>query len=312
MEQKTSLKSIFEAHQRDLKSKLDGFLLPRDVNNVQKEVTNYLNKLLDAEGDFRQNLTQAEDYILQAAMSLLNAQQDIAKELFVAKIEKRKEKDNTFSEKPEASSKVINKNQFPLTLGGTLVGGAAGAIIGSWGAVIGAIAGTAIVLYYASESNTSPAQSTINNSISAQLMDSPLNTDAFMIIVSKICASVDSLIETFRSQINRVVDKYENQQKQTIEKEYRFLLECIQSLLGYERTHDENSEKYAKKLRTRIEDLAECLENYNLTVENYNGSNDSWFEFVVSPESKESRMVLPAIVKNNIAVIKGKVFVPNK
>ena len=215
MEQKTSLKSIFEAHQRDLKSKLDGFLLPRDVNNVQKEVTNYLNKLLDAEGDFRQNLTQAEDYILQAAMSLLNAQQDIAKELFVAKIEKRKEKDNTFSEKPEASSKVINKNQFPLTLGGTLVGGAAGAIIGSWGAVIGAIAGTAIVLYYASESNTSPAQSTINNSISAQLMDSPLNTDAFMIIVSKICASVDSLIETFRS-INMKTNKNKQLKKSIV------------------------------------------------------------------------------------------------
>ena len=136
-----------------------------------------------------------------------------------------------------------------------------------------------------------------------------IDVKLFTNIVRNICESVDSIIETFRAQINRVVHKYENQEKPTLEREYRFLLEGIQSLLGYERTHSANDEKYVKKLQIRIEDIAELLENYNLSVENYSEECEHWFEKVVSPETKETRMVYPAIVKDGQAVLKGKVFV---
>ena len=56
-------------------------------------------------------------------------------------------------------------------------------------------------------------------------------------------------------------------------------------------------------------DIAELLENYNISVENYSEECEHWFEKVVSPETKETRMVYPAIVKDGQAVLKGKVFV---
>ena len=117
-------------------------------------------------------------------------------------------------------------------------------------------------------------------------------------------------MSTFRSQINRVIDKYESREKPTIEKEYRFLLESIQTLVGYKRTHDEGEDKYIKKLQIRIEDLSECLENYNLSLEDYTGENDSFFDIISSPETKEKKMVYPAIVKEGVVMIKGKVFIP--
>ena len=57
----------------------------------------------------------------------------------------------------------------------------------------------------------------------------------------------------------RVVEKYENQEKPTFEKDYGVLLDAIQSLLGA--SYQMTDEKRQKRIESRIEDLAESLEN---------------------------------------------------
>lgn len=143
-----------------------------------------------------------------------------------------------------------------------------------------------------------------------KIVQSQLDVDLFLSIIKGICESVDSLIETFRAQINRVVHKYESQEKPTLEKEYRFLLESVQSLIGYKRSHSED-EKFQRKIQERIEDMAEVLENYNLTVEDYTEEHKSWFDIIENPNVTTLTQVFPAIVKDNHAVLKGRVFVPN-
>ena len=155
-----------------------------------------------------------------------------------------------------------------------------------------------------------PVQVNAGNSLSKET-DVNLDTGIFLGIVGNICDSVDSLIQTFRAQINRVVDKYENVEKPRLEKEYSFLLEGIQTLIGYKRTHT-NDDKYLSKLQMRIEDLAEALENYNLSVEEYVEEHSGWFETVESTKVETPQMVYPAIVKEGQAVLSGKVFVPVK
>ena len=294
--------------------------MPKDAVKIQTAVTNYLNELFDSDGEFRQNLTQSEDYVLQAAMSLLNAQQSMMGEFSAANV--RKESDN--KEKPQnENSKLsdnyggsLKKEQYPYVVGGSAVGSAAGALIfGTWGAVFGAIAGTALVLYCSSQpsqktSKTKPLQASLNTP-RTEIKDNPIKVDIFVGIVANICESVDTLIETFRAQINRVVNKYESIEKPFIEQEYRFLIEGIQTLVGYKRTHD-TDEKYLTKLQTRIEDVAELLENYNLTVEDYSEEHKSWFEMVESPKVSQPKMVYPAIVRDGKAVLSGKIFIPEK
>lgn len=309
MNTKVTLKSLFESQQSQLEEQLANLRLPEDTQKVQSIVSDYLNKLLEDEGDFRQNLTQSEDYILQATLSLLNAQQAMIREFQKTSYSTNKFHvyDNHIRQNSYKNSKGYSNIQ---TLGGTTIGGTAGALLfGTWGAVFGAIAGTAIVLYYANNN-------TISNDIKIKSVDkqlsnqlSTIDIEVFTNILRSICESVDSIIDTFRAQINRVVHKYENQEKPTLEREYRFLLEGMQSLLGYERTHSSDDDKFLKKLQIRIEDLAELLENYNLSVENYSEECEHWFEKVISPETKETRMVYPAIVKDGQAVLKGKVFI---
>lgn len=311
MTSQKTLKVLFDSRKEELAKILTDFSLPKDATKIQTTVAGYLNELFDSEGDFRQNLTQSEDYILEAAMSLLNAQQSMVSE-FASISKKCPEKVKPEQIHVSDSSSISLKKEAPMIIGGTTVGGAAGALLlGSWGAVFGAIAGTALVLYYTSTQDAakkttaqSPATDTI---IKKEDKESKIDVDKYLGFVGSICDSVDSLILTFRAQINRVVDKYENQEKPVFEKEYGVLLDCIQSLLGasYQPTDD----KWLKRVNSRIEELAESLENYNLEVVMYDENNSQFFEVIETENATTPTVSLPAIIKKGSVIRKGKVFV---
>ena len=306
-----TLKSIFESNKEELSSKLATLSLPKDSELIQKTVTNFLGNLFENEGAYRQNLTQSEDYILQAAFSFLNAQQSMVNEfasINKAYAEKAKPEQIQTKETPPISL----KKEVPLIIGGTTVGGAAGALwLGSWGAVFGAIAGTALVLYYTSiqkpVKKSTSLSSTTDLSIKKEEKGGKIDVDKYLRLVGSICDTVDSLVLTFRAQINRVVDKYENQEKPIFEKEYGVLLDSIQSLLGV--CYQPMDEKWQKKVKSRIEELAESLENYNLEVVMYDGSNSQYFEVIETENATSPSISLPAIIKNETLIKKGKVFI---
>ena len=317
---KTTLKTLFESRKDELAGKLANLTLPKDAAQIQQTVTDYLNELFDSEGDFRQNLTQSEDYLLQAAMSLLNAQQSMLGEF--AKVNNaRKTVNESQSDNPKAESITPNesvsglkKQEYPYVIGGSAVGGVAGALLlGSWGAVFGAIAGTALALYYTTitgQSHKKAAMAQKPVPTKREEIANPvkrIDVDVFLRIVGNICDSVDSLILTFRTLIGRVVDKYESAEKPTFEKDYSVLLDSIQLLLGA--SMQPTDEKRQKRIDSRIEDLAESLENYNLQVVTYSGETANLFDENASDNVSQPVMVLPAIIKNGVVIRKGKVLV---
>jgi len=306
--------AMFESNKSKLENDLKNLSLPQDAQRVQKIVSDYLNDLLDGEGDFRQNLTQSEDYILQAACSLLNSQQRIIEEMA-----KHSMMQSGTKSMPSSDGAEMKKNQFAYPpLAGSAAGGVIGGLIfGTWGAVFGSIAGTAIALYYissqqSSSKSTSTKVKAIDSGNESKPQEKGINTDVFLTIIQQTCGSIDELIATYRAQIRNVVDKYENMDKPALEKDYRFLMEGLQSLFGFNRATKEKDEKFLNKLSDRIENVAELLENYDLAVIDYSEKNKNWFEEVVSPNTAQITMVLPAIVKNNDVVFRGKVFVPQK
>ena len=312
---KKTLCELFESNQVQLQQALTGMTLPKDMGKVQNTVSSYLEKVFDTEGEFRQNLTQSEDYILEAAISLLNAQQKISsallKDIQYNSDSKKLNPSVVAPENKESSS----DNVFNIGTNSTLFGVAGGAIagkliLGGWGAVFGAIAGVALSIYLSNRTQTKTQSQTTRRGVQEETSNKPIDVDSFIHIIHDVCESVDNLIGTFRAQVNRVVQKYESQEKPTLDKEYRPLLESIQSLVGYERNHNVSEEKYIKKVQERIEDLAESLDNYDITLENYSDEKASWFDKVSSPNTTDLKEVYPAIIKDNQVIIPGKVFIP--
>lgn len=303
MKTEQTLAGIFESNKELLERRLKELKLPMDASEIEEVVCDYLNEMFDKEGDFRQNLTTSEDYILEAALALLNLQREMMQKMIFAipvphAFPKNAENKINSSLPANNTSKIII---------GNAVGSVVGSLAGTWGAVFGGIAGCALMLYYLSQHNTEEKQ-TVNNQPELPT-GKTVDTDLFIRIIRQICQSVDHLINTFRTQIQRVVSKYESMEKPTLEKEYSILLESIQSLLGA-RYSDVDEAKYLKKLQSRADALAESLENYNLSVVSYTEENKSWFEAIISEKIEEPLMVFPAILKNERVVKQGKVFVP--
>lgn len=313
MSQRPTLSSIFEATKGELADSLSGLKLPKDSNRVQVVIADYLNKVCDEESEYRQNLTQSEDYILQAAMSMLNAQRELVAAFDVQPtitVEQSESKAETVKTSLSKTG-IKTETAFIGVGGGALVGKL---LLGGWGAVFGAIAGTAVALYL-SQYNVRPITSdkkpvATPSTPNVVISDSPVNTQALLSVIGQICDSLDNLIATFRAQIQRVVNKYESQEKPTIERDFRTLLETIQSLIGYKRGHNPEDEKYLSKLQTRVEDLAEILDNYDLEAVDYTPDHSNWFEAVESKNATEIKMVTPAVIKNGSLVLKGKIFIP--
>lgn len=310
MEERLTLKALFESNQNQLAEKLSQFVLPKDAASVQNTVQVYLNELFDGNGEFRQNLTQSEDYILQAAMSLLNAQQAIVSEFSASATSIHSNvTDSKVDEKAAPKQSTgLGKEMFPHAIGATAIGGAVGGLVlGTWGAFFGSIAGTALVLYYATTQQGQPVQKAEPTSKVEEFPTQKLDVQKFVSIIANICESVDTLIATFRAQIERVVDKYESREKPLLEKEYSVLLGSVQLLLGA--YYQPSDEKRQKRIESRIDQLAESLENYELDVVKYDDDSKRFFEETISDKVEQTTMILPAITKHGQEVRKGKVFV---
>ena len=251
MNTKTSLVSLFNKDKETLEKQLEGLSLPKDAEKVKQIVYKFLNSMFENDGEYRQHLTQAEDYILQAALGLFNVQEIIAQEII------NQNKDISDS---SIQPQTIKRSQYPYTLAGTVVGGVLGTMLRTWGAVFGSIAGTAIALYCA----TSIPYSTV--SAENQTIQQTIRTEVFSNVIKQICEKIDNLIETFRTQIKRVENIYEQKEKPSLLKDYSLLLQSIQELVVATQIENEDKNKKLNKLEKKIYDLSEILENYGLAI----------------------------------------------
>lgn len=311
-----SLQVLFETNKQRLSDNLEGMTIPKDSETIQQNISTFFSDLLLEEGEFRQGLTQSEDYILQAVLAILNAHQ--ARYTCLPKAEMKSSniqnpqqisKRTGYDEEKKVSTS--HTNIVPSVAAG--VGAFAGStILGTWGAVCGAIACTAFAVYVL-QNNKYTKETTPPNNVESKVeyIEKSLNVDDIILVIQNLCKSIDDIITTFRAQVNNVIQKYKNIETPTFEQEHILLLDQIQTLVGYARRNYDD-EKFIKKILERIDDLAESLENYNLSMLDYNGQNDSYFEIVSSSKVTEIQQVYPAIIKNDIVVKKGKLFTPQK
>ena len=242
---------------------MESLSLPRDAQKVQDIVSHHLNGLLDSTGEYRQTLTQSEEFILLSAMNLLQAQQVM---IGAVNVPHNNQNQSNTTEPTCEKKGVVSKEHIPFVVGGTAIGGAAGALtFNTWGALIGAMAGTAVVLYYVAnkEPKTRIGQtSTLTNVKSAECK---INVDEFLTIVGNICENVDGIIETYRVQVRRIQNTYEQKERPTLQNDYGMLLEQIANVC---RVCENNKDGVSTKLQNAVDLLEESLENYGLRYDN--------------------------------------------
>ena len=255
MEKKLTLNDLFESCKDELITQLQTLTLPRDAQKVQDIVTKLLSDLMESDGKYRQSLTQAEDYILQASLQLLQAQQNITDELAYSF------KGKVSSNMQDVESTTNTGNIYSPLLGAGL-GAVAGGILGTWVAVCGAIAGTAVAIYCANKPSRDTTK-TSDKKASEDLSALKIDANSFCSIISKICQSIDNLMETFRIQVKKVENIYKQAEKPSLLNECEELFNQIANVYKNVNTNKDN---VPSKVQNAVELLVESLQNYGLTI----------------------------------------------
>lgn len=245
-----TLTNVFDSHKEALSEKLKGLSLPHDAQQVQEIVADFLNSLFESDGIYRQNLNQSEDYILQSALQLLQAQQNISAEVTSSV--------KTVNQVQSTSINVnTNKGNEYTPILGAGAGAIAGSLFGPWWGVCGAIAGTAIAIYCATKSSKATLKE--NSDTTAPI----ININVFTDIVKKVCESIDGLMQTYRVQVKRIENLYSQKEKPSLLQECSALFTQITNVY---KAVESNKDNTPAKVVNATEMLIESLENYGLTV----------------------------------------------
>lgn len=253
MSEKMTLKSIFAESKLDLANKLNGLCLPKDAVRVQNIVAEHLSNLLENENGYRQSLTESEDFVLLSVLRLLQSQQNIAKEIAHA----AKNVNNQKTEKISDSNKSSTNSYWTVAGAGT--GAIVGGLLNTWGAVAGAIAGTALIVYLATKQTAK-----LNSCVSANknISVTSVNSNIFITIVENICDNIDDVIETYRVQIKRIEKMYEQREEPHLATMYSTLLDQVVNVYNA----CSSSKDVPIQLKQAIDLMVESLENYDLKI----------------------------------------------
>lgn len=258
MDSNVTLKSIFVSNKEELSAKLEGLSLPKDSQKVQEVVMDFLDNMFENDGQFRQTLTESEDFLLQASIRLLHAQQNIALEF--AKASKGSIHHDQACH--NITSKQNGNTSSMYISVGAGVGALAGGLFGTWAAVAGAITGTALVIYCSTKQPNKKSQSANDNVVSSSSL---INVSLFCGIIENICESIDGVIDTYRVQVKRIANSYEQRATPSLLNTYSMLIEQIANVIKYSK--DTNIDK-SSNLQNAINILEESLENYDLKYDN--------------------------------------------
>lgn len=266
-----TLKSIFASNRDELSKKISGFTLPKDSQKIQTVVSDFLGNLFENDGIYRQSLTEQEDFILLAAIELIKSQQNITSELTRNyNCISQSNANNIIEQKSELRKKSLVKDS--VVAGGAGLGALAGSglgvkmvnsgvlsggLVSMWFAFAGAITVSALVIYLSYHKE--------NNKTKDYIGELSLDTEVFCSIVERICESIDNVIETYRVQVRRIINTYEQREKPTLLNTYSLLTEQVANVINISRNCGEDT---PERLKKAIFVMEESLENYGLKFEN--------------------------------------------
>lgn len=251
----TSIYQVFKEHENELADSMKDLSLPADTKKVQNIVETFLTSLFESDGDYRQSLTQSEDYILQAALQLLQAQQNISRELTASMVS------SSSAPTPSTVSTSNTAHEYTPIIGAG-IGALAGGLLGTWAAVCGAIAGTAITIYCSNKPNRSARKKEVKVA-STEKPTNCIDMSVFNAIVGKICLSIDNLMETYRVQVKRMENIYSQTEKPSLLSECQTLFNQLANL---HKVVAANKDAVPVKVLNAVDSLEESLENYGLTI----------------------------------------------
>ena len=305
MEKRVSLVALFDLIEADLTREFRLISLPQDLDKLENVLKEIFTQRIDI-SQYYEEISPVSLGVLQHCFRIIAVQNKLLSCFeFNPIIGNAPYHKTSVSQNIDGGHTIrtyINDNkEVVATLVGGILGG--GWILSSWGSILIATIGCAIVKYYNNISNLPSHEKRTTQTVDSQVS---LNVKLMVDTIRDICRQMDDLMQYVQDSIDIYRKKNEIVPEVSLDNTFPDILDCVKSLfLSY------NKEKSIDKLKEKIQNIFETLENYGYKIVEYSEEFAHCFSIVESPHIHNAQTSKPAVLKGEKILEKGRYLIPS-
>lgn len=303
MEKRVSLVALFDLIEADLTCELRQISLPQDLGKLENILNDIFTQRIDISRYYGE-ISPVSLGVLQHCFRIVAVQnrlfscidfKPITESPFSTMISVEQNQSRTIY------TYIKDNKEVAATFLGGIIGG--GWILSSWSSIITATIGCAIAKYYNNISHL-PSYKMQNTQIAERCTH--LNVCLLVDAIRDMCRQMDDLMHYVQGSIDIYRKEEEPTPEVSLDNTFSDILDCVKSLfLSYKK------EEPIDKLKEKIQNVFETLENYDYKIVEYSEELAHCFSVVESPHIHKAQTSKPAVLKEGKILEKGRYLVPS-
>lgn len=292
-----TLLSLFEKNEAQFRKELSGIQLPENINLLQNFLSDFfVNKVSVAE--YQKELSLTEIAMMNSVLKLVSLPMGLIGNIILPETDRTNTKqeidDLVKHNKLESLLEKLDIRLVATTAIGGLVGGFC---FRTWGAVLLAIAGCVLGMYYTPNDKKETAPS--------EPLQIKIDVEKYIKTLKQICGTIDEVLGNYRASIANIKTLHDNKPHPTLASTYKPLLDRMASLYVAI-----DNDILPDAVKTEFNKLYRTLRNHHYEFVTYNENTREYYTEIPSTHITKPEIIKAAILENGKLLEQGECLIP--
>ena len=292
-----TLLSLFEKNEAQFRKELSGIQLPENIDLLQNFLSDFfVNKVSVAE--YQKELSLTEIAMMNSVLKLVSLPMGLIGNIILPETDRTntKQEIDTLIKHNKLQS-LLEKLDIRL-VATTAIGGIVGGFcFRTWGAVLLAIAGCVLSMYYTPNEKKESAPS--------EPLHIQIDVEKYIKTLKQICGTIDEVIGNYRASIANIKTMHDNKPHPTLASTYKPLLDRMASLYVAI-----DNDLLSETVKTEFNKLYRTLRNHHYEFVTYNEETREYYTEIPSTHITKPEIIKAAILENGKLLEQGECLIP--
>lgn len=292
-----TLLSLFEKNEAQFRKELSGIQLPENINLLQNFLSDFfVNKVSVAE--YQKELSLTEISMMNSVLKLVSLPMGLIGNIILPETDRTNTKQEIDAlVKHNKLQSLLEKLDIRL-VATTAIGGIVGGFcFRTWGAVLLAIAGCVLGMYYTPNEKKESAPS--------EPLQIQIDVEKYIQTLKQICGTIDEVIGNYRASIANIKTQHDTKPHPTLASTYKPLLDRMASLYVAI-----DNDLLPEIVKTEFNKLYRTLRNHHYQFVTYNEETREYYTEIPSTHITKPEIIKAAILENGKLLEQGECLIP--
>ena len=295
-----TLLSLFEKNEAQFRKELSGIQLPEDISLLQNFLSDFfVNKVSMAE--YQKELSLTEIAMMNSVLKLVSLPMGLIGNIILPEADRTNTKQETDAlvkhNKLQPLLDKLDKLDIRL-VATTAIGGLVGGFcFRTWGAVLLAIAGCVLGMYYTPNEKKETAPS--------EPLQIKIDVEQYIKTLKLICGTIDEILGNYRVSIANIKTQHDNKPHPTLASTYKPILDRMASLYVAI-----DNDILPDTVKTEFNKLYRTLKNHHYEFVTYNEDTREYYTEIPSTHITKPEIIKAAILENGKLLEQGECLIP--